>query len=139
MLIFDAPGREVCTAARTITHTPLQSLVLLNDEQFVEAARGTAFQILASESESTEDRINELFQRILLRPANDAERQVVADLLKDQIDYFNQSADQTNLFLSIGDFDYTKTHAASKLNPAELAAWTVAAQTIMNLDEWVTR
>jgi hypothetical protein len=139
MLIFDAPGREVCTAARTITHTPLQSLVLLNDEQFVEAARGTAFQILTSASESIEDRINELFQRILQRPANDAERQVVADLIEGQIDYFSQSADQANLFLSIGDFDYTKTHAASKLNPAELAAWTVAAQTIMNLDEWVTR
>lgn len=144
MLIFDAPGREVCSAGRTVTHTPLQSLVLLNDEQFVEAARGAAFEVLSTAQQSTAQdstskRIDMLFEKLLTRTATDAEQQIIAKLIDDQINYFGQSTEQTDNFLAIGDFDYRNTTAASNLKPAELAAWTVAAQTLMNLDEWVTQ
>lgn len=139
MLIFDAPGREVCAAGRTITHTPLQSLVLLNDEQFVEAARGTAFRVLTSPQITTTERINLLFEILLSRPASDSEQQVLTILLENQIQYFEQSSEQTDAFLAIGDFDYKKTAVAQVFNPTDLAAWTIAAQTLMNLDEWVTQ
>ena len=39
---FDAAERLFCTVSRQRTSTPLQSLVLLNDPQFVEAARALA-------------------------------------------------------------------------------------------------
>lgn len=139
MTIFDAPGREVCVAGRTITHTPLQSLVLLNDDQFVEAARGVAYRILSAPQQGTDDSIKSLFEILLARPPSLAEKQVIENLINEQTEYFGQSTEQTDAFLSIGDFDYKKTISASDMKAADLAAWTVAAQTLMNLDEWVTR
>ncbi len=144
MLIFDAPGREVCVAGRTITQTPLQALVLLNDEQFVEAARGIAFGLLTNssnndESSTAEAQARELFLRVLGRPASDEEVRVVLTLFSEQRDAFNADTSAADKYLAIGDFNWRASAHADKIVPAELAAWTVTAQTLMNLQEWVTQ
>lgn len=140
MTIFDAPGREVCVAGRTTTQTPLQALVLLNDEQFVEAARGIAFRVLTESPQTPSDRLDRMFEILLARPASEAEKDVLLRLIESQEKQFRQSPNSIEQFLAIGDFDYKS--AVDGLNitidPAELAAWTVVSQTIMNLKEWVS-
>lgn len=140
MTIFDAPGREVCVAGRTTTQTPLQALVLLNDEQFVEAARGVAFRVLAESSNSASERLDRLAEILLARPTSTEENKILLSLLESQDKQLRQSPDSTQQFLTIGDFDY-KGAAESlgiSIDPVELAAWTVVSQTMMNLKEWVS-
>lgn len=140
MIIFDAPGREVCVAGRTVTQTPLQALVLLNDEQFVEAARGAAFNALLSQKENAfqaDAVLEHLALALLGRPLNRAEQTVLLELAQVQEETFASAPQDAEQFLAIGDFQWQATTAASQLQPGKLAAWTIVAQTIMNLQEWV--
>src|SRR5258708_17480231 len=59
---FDAPDREKCTARRTITNTPLQALVLLNDPTYVEAARALAQRMMKESGPSPKDRVSFAFR-----------------------------------------------------------------------------
>ena len=72
MLAFDAPGREECTADRPRSNTPLQSLVLMNDPEFIEAARAFGEQILEHGGTTTAQRLAWAFRRALSRPPRDA-------------------------------------------------------------------
>ena len=147
MVLFDAPGREVCAAGRTVTETPLQALVLLNDDQFVEAARGAALGVLIDsqdneetpETSSVEVIAQRLFFRILGRPASPLQTSVLVRLVNQQLEELHKSPDSITAFLKIGDFALEKTKYANSIDPATLAAWTLAAQTLMNLDQWVSR
>lgn len=139
MMLFDAPGREVCAAGRSVTETPLQALVLLNDEQFVEAARGIAFTLLAGPASDDLANLNRLWIRMLGRPATSQEEEVLLQLILDQERKFAADPAGTEAFLKIGDFDHRQSVAGSTIDPARLAAWTIAAQTLMNLDPWVSR
>lgn len=150
MMIFDAPGREVCAATRATTETPLQALVLLNDEQYVEAARGVGYQVLrASAGDSWED-ARRLCFRMLGREASDDERKVIVDFVAQQTAHFRENAEARDQYLAVGDFSPLPepnsesshsdgNHSGSPLDPSEWAAWSVAAQMLMNLDEWVSR
>ena len=75
MVAFDAPNREVCTVARGNTNTPLQALVLLNDVQFIEAARVLAERLLAAAPDD-DARVRHAFLATLSRPPADAEAAV---------------------------------------------------------------
>ncbi|XZE54766.1 DUF1553 domain-containing protein [Planctomycetaceae bacterium SH139] len=139
MMIFDAPGREVCTAQRSVTQTPLQALVLLNDDQFVEAARGVAYRLLQDSQGDVRQDASQLLLSMLGRPASDAEVAAICQLVARQQADFEARPEAAKDYLSIGDFDPFATPAGEQLNAAQLAAWAVAAQTIMNLHEWVNR
>src|SRR6202011_3027776 len=77
MDIFNAPTRETCTVRRERTNTPLQALVTLNDEQFVEAARHLAQVTLKEGGDSFESRANYLGKRLLSRPFRAEELKVI--------------------------------------------------------------
>lgn len=139
MILFDAPGREVCVAGRTVTQTPLQALVLLNDEQFVEAARGIAFQILIESNGDQQENIRRLYHRMMGRPASDREQSILHDLVQQQTELLKNDPESRNQFLKIGDFDYTQTRYVDQIDATQLAALSIAAQTLMNLDHWVSR
>ena len=128
MMLFDATSREACTVRRPATNTPLQALVLLNDVQFVEAARVLAQNVLAMPT-SDADRIRVAFARLAGRSADAAEVGILLDVLRDQRAQFAADAKLAPQLLKLGD---SKVPAAMNVN--ELAAMTVTVQTIMNSD-----
>lgn len=130
MTSFDAPSREVCTARRTPTNTPLQALVLLNDVQFVEACRVLAEK--AVKEVKPEDRPRYIFRRLATREPTPAESKLLADLYQRQRARFTASPADAQRLLKIGD-----RKADSSLPAAEVAAATVVAQTVLNLDATV--
>jgi Protein of unknown function (DUF1553)/Concanavalin A-like lectin/glucanases superfamily len=129
MQAFDAPSREVCTVTRGRTNTPLQALVLLNDVQFVEAARGLANQVSQTHAD-LKSQIDDAFLRLAGRHPDAAELALLSDLYNEQATLFADTAVQNpSQFLDEGE-----SKSESKLAPANLAALTVVCQAILNLD-----
>jgi hypothetical protein len=125
---FDAPNRETCTAERPRTNSPLQALALLNDETMLQAARALATQTFASTPRSDEGRVDFIFRTALSRRPEKRERQRLLQLFREQLAHF--AADRA---------------AASSLAEDEspqataLAAWTIVAQVVFNLEEFVVK
>jgi hypothetical protein len=133
LLLLDGPTREKCTLRRPRTNTPLQALLLLNDQTYIEAARQLALEALAAE-QTDSSRARHLYRRLLSRIPADAELRQISGLLDRQRRRFAANHEAARELLAIG-----VTRSTGPYDPAELAAWAVAAHTIMNLDEAVTR
>jgi hypothetical protein len=130
MDIFNAPSREVCTVRRERTNTPLQALVTLNDPQFVESARYLAQKTLKEGGDKAEGRIDFMARRLLCRPLRTEEAKVVQASLSDLLAHYKAHAEDARKLLAVGE---TKMDAS--LDPTILAAWTMLANEMMNLDE----
>jgi hypothetical protein len=126
MLAFDSPTREVCTIRRPQTNTPLQALVLLNDPQFVEAARSLAAKVF---SLHPDERLAAAFTASASRPPTQKEAELLNGLHREQLEFFKADVEGAKKLLSLGD-----SPAARDLDPVEAAALTVACQAILNLD-----
>ncbi len=133
LLAFDAPSREECTAKRARSNTPLQSLALLNDPSYVEAARVFAQELLTSEGTERE-RLDRAFQRAVTRSATDEELAVLVDLLASHRAAYLADAEAAAALVDVGE-----AAVPESLETAELAAWTNVARVILNLHEVVTR
>ncbi len=131
MVAFDAAGREVCTARRIPTSTPLQALVLLNDVQFVEAARVLAESTWRAVSGSDDARLDELFLRLAGRVPRPDERNALRALLAEQRLRYAQAPEEASRLLHVGQFPIQVDQPESIV---ELAAATVVAQAILNSD-----
>ncbi|MBA4187952.1 MAG: hypothetical protein C0467_08025 [Planctomycetaceae bacterium] len=134
MLLFDAPGREVCSVRRGRTNTPLQALALMNEITFVEASRVLATKAIKDGGKSPEARITHAFQLTLARTPSDAELKVLVAGLAKRIDSFKANPAAAAKLLAPGE-----TKPDTSIDPAELAAYTVTASVILNLDETITR
>lgn len=134
MMTFDASDREVCVVQRQVTATPLQSLVLLNDPQYVEAARALAERVMEGDVIQLSDRLEYAFRIVTSRIPTAAELKVLEQLYREQIQYFEEDRKRTEEFLSIGDHQ-----PSDHLNATELAAMTVVAETLLNLNETITK
>ncbi len=132
MMAFDTSSREVCTIARSRTNTPLQALVLLNDVQFIEAARKLAEEIHSIEDQQT--RLDEAFVRLTGTHLEPAEAQILSKLYEDELEYFTANEDDAKTFLAIGS-----SQSADSVPVPELAALTTVCQAILNLDSTVTK
>jgi len=131
---FDAATREECTATRTRSNTPLQSLVLLNDPTYVEAARAFAAEIVKAGGIDPAKRIDWAFHRALSRSATPEESRILVNLYnKHHQEYMSDTAAAKKL-LGVGD-----APAPAGVDPADLAAWTSVARVILNLHETITR
>jgi hypothetical protein len=133
LLTFDSPTREKCTVRRARTNTPLQALVLLNDETYVEAARALAAWALTQKG-ADDSRLTLAFRRVTSRmPAAD-EIATLTKLLHSQRTRFAVHRDEATKLIAIGASKH-----GHELDPVELAAWTVTLHTLFNLDETITR
>jgi hypothetical protein len=134
MLTFDATSREVCTARRETTATPLQALVMMNDTQFLEAARVMAQNLLKEHPDNPEARVRTAFRLLTGRQPQPAEMDVLLLLSKEQLDLFGNQEEQASRFLSRTG----ESPVNDSLPPTQLAATTLVVSTIMNLDEFTT-
>jgi hypothetical protein len=129
MLAFDAASREVCVARRQATSTPLQALVLLNDPQFVEAARALGERTLKEGGAGAAERVRFAFRQLASRAPTTEETRLLVALYEQQRWLFRRNPGEAVKLIKIGE-----RKPESTLPPEELAAATVLAQTILNLD-----
>jgi hypothetical protein len=132
MSAFDAPSREVCVVKRSNTGTPQQAFVLLNDTQFVEAARVLAEHAIKEGGAAADDRIRFAFRHLTAREPEPREIELLRQLLAEQTAGFAKEPERADKLIAAGD---RKRDPA--LNPVELAATTALAQAILNLDATV--
>ncbi len=134
MLLFDAPNREVCTVRRSRTNTPLQALALLNEVTYVEAARKLAERMLLEGGPTDEDRLRLGFRLATARRPTSEELDLLKRGLAVDRDRFRQAPQQASQLVSFG-----MSPPMAGLATEELAAWTLTANTLLNLDEVTTR
>jgi mono/diheme cytochrome c family protein len=133
MAVFDAPNRELCTFERGSTNTPLQALVLLNDVQFVEAARAFAERALVRGGDDAA-KLAWAFAETTSRAPNAEEAAVLTRALARERARFAADLAAARALLAHGE-----SPRDERLPPAEHAAWTQVASTLLNLSEAVTR
>jgi hypothetical protein len=134
MVSFDATSREVCTAKREITSTPLQALVLLNDPQFVEASRVLAEKLVKAEPQSVDKRIVNSFRLLTGRVPDRDEVKILLGLYEEQKARFSKNTEAAQKLIKTGD---SKPDAT--LESADVAATTMLVSTVMNFDEFVMK
>jgi hypothetical protein len=134
MLTFDATSREVCAVKRLPTATPLQALVLLNDPQYVEAARALAQRAVREGGSTLSDRAAFIVRSLIGRRPGDRELVAIEALYREQYDEFRSGRADAQKLLAVGD-----APSDPAIDTAELAALTVLAQAVMNFDETVMK
>ncbi len=134
MMNFDAPNREQSCTRRERSNTPLQALQLMNDVQHVEAARALAQRMLTEGGTSAEARFTFAFQTVLSRQPDSQEIGILQEQLDHHIERYQQSPDDAAKLIMQGE-----SKPATDLAAPELAAYTLVASTILNLDETLNR
>jgi len=132
MLIFDAPDRSVCTVNREETSTPLQALVLLNDPQYLEAARVLAENLSVQEAD-TIMQLKKAFSLVTGRLPDKTEIGIIHQFYKDEVERFNANKKDAMEYLSIGETPRNET-----LAPVQTAALATVINGIMNTSEAYT-
>jgi hypothetical protein len=134
MANFDAPSRESCILQRGLTNSPLQTLNLMNDVTFLEAARVLAERMMKEGGSTAEERIAFAFRLATGRFPNTLESRVLSDSLHYALDRFQTHPDNATNYLTVGEHSRDQ-----KLDAKELAAYSSVASLILNLDETVTK
>jgi hypothetical protein len=132
--LFDTSARQVCTVRQTRTNTPLQSLTLLNDVTYIEAARVLAERLMKEGGRTPEERISWAFRLATARRPSDAERAILTRGFERLRKQYQADRKAALKLVSAGE-----APRAAKLDVAELAAYTGLASLIMNLDEVISK
>ncbi|MDE0736591.1 MAG: DUF1553 domain-containing protein, partial [Pirellulaceae bacterium] len=131
---FDAPEREFCTLQRSRTNTPLQSLLLLNGPQFVEAARHLAGRIMREGGDSVDAKLVFGFRLVSGRPPSQEEAGLLKSIYAKELARFQADDVATRKILQVG-----RSVNSGQLDSADHAAWTSVARMLLNLDEAITK
>jgi hypothetical protein len=134
MLLFDAPNRETCLVRRGRTNTPLQALALLNEVTYVEAARKLGERMIVEGGNDTSSRLKHGFRLTLSREPSARELEIMRQGVERDTQRFLRDIPGAEKLIALGE-----AKAKVGLIPAELAAFTLAANVLLNLDECVTR
>ena len=132
-MAFDAPSREFCTERRPRTNTPLQALATLNDRAFVDCAAALARR-MAAVAGSPEQRAVHGFRLCLARQPTPGELDQLLSLYRDSLGKYRREPAAAAALVRPASLPVREN-----ADPAELAAWTVVANILLNLDETVTR
>jgi hypothetical protein len=134
MTTFDAPSREACLVRRERTNTPLQALLMMNEPQFVEASRALAQRTLHEAGATTDERLTFMFRLATARRPDPKDLAELTGALQDFLAHYAREAAAAKELIGIGE-----TRPDPRFAPGELAAWTMIANVILNLDEVVTK
>jgi hypothetical protein len=134
MVAFDAPSREECTCERPQSNIPQQALVLLNDPEFVEAAKAFAVRTLGAKVNDDASRVAFAFETATGRKPKPEETKVLLGVLRKQRKFYSKESGDAEALLKTGDIVPPKN-----LKAAELAAWTNVCRVMLNLHETMTR
>lgn len=134
MVAFDAPSREECTVERPRSNTPLQALVLLNDDTYVEAARVFAERVLREGGSSFDERLTWAMRRALSREPGEEELITLKEIFHVHQQQYQQDVEAAKALISTG-----KSPVPTDLDPADTAAWTSVTRVLLNLHESITR
>jgi Protein of unknown function (DUF1553)/Protein of unknown function (DUF1549)/Planctomycete cytochrome C len=134
LLAFDAPTREECVLDRTTSDTPLQSLDLLNDPIYVEAARVFAEHALKEGGATPAQQVSWAFTRTTSRPPDASELKTLLTLHVKSLARFRANPNAASQLIRVGEQPVTSTAA-----PAALAAMTTVTRAMLNLHEMITR
>lgn len=133
MVLFDSADRNMCSVRRSSTNTALQALLLMNDTQHLEAARHLAARAW-QRAKTDDDRLDTLLQLTLSRSPRPNEAKVLLKGLAHFREVYRNDLDAAQSLTTQGQSSPQENIAAD-----ELAAWTMLATTVLNLDEMVTR
>ena len=134
MLTFDAPFRETCTVRRSRTNTPMQALNLMNDPTYVEAAKFLALRMIKNGGPTMDSRLNYGFRLVTARQPSTQERSHLLTAIQRSIDEFKEKPEEARALVKEGEALFDESSP-----PIELAAYSIVASIILNLDETVTR
>jgi mono/diheme cytochrome c family protein len=133
-MAFDAPSREVFCERRPRTNTPLQALAVLNDKSYIEASAALARRIMTEGKGTAKDRVTHGFRLCVSRAPMEHEMEVLLGLYNENLEKYKKDAAAAKAMAKGGLADPPK-----ELDVAELAAWTVIANVLLNLDETITK
>ena len=133
MVTFDASSREICVLSRSRTNTPLQALALLNEVSYVEAARNLAQQMISKESKD-DDRLRWGWRQVTSRMPSEYEMSVLRKSLQRNLERYTTDPKAAEDLISFGE-----TRADASIKPHVLAAYTMIASMLLNLDEVINR
>lgn len=133
MMVFDSATRDTCSVRRQSTNTPLQPLVLLNDPQFVEAARALGQRMLKEGGGTDEARVKWAFREVTGRQPTAKELPVLNELYRIQRESFIQDPEGATKLLNVGQMK-----SDAELPPIEVATATTVASALFNLDASIT-
>ena len=132
MVSFDAPSREFCVVRRPRSNTPLQALTLLNDPVYVECAQALAKRMLNEGGTTAEQRAAIGIRACLAREPKRGEVQKLVALAEKEVARYKEDSTAAEKFVKF-------TGVETKDNSAELVAWTIVANVLLNLDEFVMK
>ncbi len=130
MTLLDAPNRESCTVRRERTNTPLQALHLLNDTQYMEAARCFAEWVMEQTHGELPARLTLAMERVVARAPDSTELGWLINQWQEHQSYFSSHQDQAQELCDVGEAPRLSVESS-----AELAAWIMIANLLLNLDE----
>ena len=134
MNTFDGPSRESCIVRRERTNTPLQALLLLNDPQYVEAARGLALRTMTAGGDTEAARATFLFRTATCRSPSIEELTELVEAYREELAHYRANHEAAAALVANGSMPVDE-----KLDRPELAAWIMAANVVLNLDEVVSK
>jgi hypothetical protein len=134
MVVFDVPSRENCSVRRERTNTPLQALTLMNDPQYVEAARQLAERTMVGHNGSASEKIEQMYTYAFGSKPIDKHHEVLERSYQKFHKAFNDNPNDAKQLIQVGD-----SIPIPGLDPVELASLTMVANQIMNLDSFITK
>jgi hypothetical protein len=134
MMNFDSPNREQCAVFENRTNSPLQSLDLMNEVTFVEAARKLAERMMTEGGATAPARIGYGYALVLAREPGNRQAEVLARAFAKFAAEFRADPKAAAAFLRAGE-----SPVRPGLNTAELAAYASVASLILNMDEAITK
>jgi hypothetical protein len=134
MMTFNAAAREICIVRNDLTTTPLQALTMMNNKTFVEAARFLAERMMQDKGQRPRQRVAEAFRRVTSRAPRKAELDLLMKDFSFYLKDFRKKPNAAKRLMSVGE-----RLPNPRLPAAQLAAYALVANTILNLDESITQ